>query len=374
MNTIVLRSFAALCILVFFPIGLPIALGIEKHLNKDEAPSESTGLGWKQAVLALSAFNAVCILLLLVGVMPHDALLELLRGSMGTKNAWNETLKQTTPLLLAGLAVFVALRAGLFNIGAEGQLLVGALSATAVALQLPGFGGTMLAILAGAVSGALWAVPAGLIRAYRNGHEVITTIMFNNIAAALAVAMVTGPLKDSGGIGTSTSVVQQSTWLPSLYSNPPFRFNIVLPIAVAILGLAAFWFKRTVGGYELSATGANPRAAEVAGVPTKRVMVRAMAVSGALAGLAGSFQVLAYEHNFFVGFSSGYGFDALGVALLAGNSPWGVLPSSFLFGVLAKGTSSLQSLGVPKGLSGILLGTLIIVFAAYRYRRERSHD
>jgi len=333
-----------------------------------------TGLSWKQIALTLAAFSLVAAALVAIGVMPLDALRELVRGSMGTKNAWNETLKQTTPLLIAGLAVFVALRAGLFNIGAEGQLLVGALAATAVALNVQGFLGMALAIVAGIAAGALWALPAGWIKSHRNGHEVITTIMLNNVAAALAVAMVTGPLKDPSGIGTSTAVVDESTWIPHLYADPPFRLSIVLPLGVLLVALTAIWIKRTVAGFELCATGANPKAAAVAGVETKRVTMRAMTFSGALSGLAGAFQVLAHEHNFFVGFSSGYGFDALGVALLAGNSPWGVLPGSLLFGVLAKGTSSLQVLGVPKGLSGILLAALIIVFAAYRYRKVRSHD
>jgi len=330
-------------------------------------------LGWKQIALALVSFGAIALALIAIGAMPLDVLAELIRGSMGTKNAWNETLKQTTPLLIAGLAVFIALRAGLFNIGAEGQILVGALSATAVALNLAGVPGTLLAIAAGIAAGALWALPAGLIKAYRNGHEVITTIMLNSIAGALAVGLVSGPLRDPAGIGNSTATVHESTWLPALYSDPPLRLSPVLPIALVLVGIAAFWIKRTVAGYELSATGANAKAAAIAGIQTKRVTVRAMTISGALSGLAGAFQVLAYEHNFFVGFSSGFGFDALGVALLAGNSPWGVLPSGLLFGALNKGTSSLQALGVPKGLSGILLAALIIVFAAYRYKKVKSH-
>jgi simple sugar transport system permease protein len=329
--------------------------------------------GWKQAVLAVAAFGFVALALIAVGVMPAEAAMELVRGSMGTKNAWNETLKLTTPLLIAGLAVFIALRAGLFNIGAEGQLLVGGLCGTVVALNVEGVLGTVLACLAGLVAGGLWALPAGLIKAYRNGHEVITTIMLNNIAAALVAGLVAGPLRQEG-MSTSTEVVAESTWLPSLYENVPFRLNIALVGALLLVWGVAVWIKRTVAGYELSATGANPKAAATAGVEVKRVTVRAMTVSGALSGLAGAVQVLAYEHNFYVGFSSGFGFDALGVALLAGGSPWGAVPSALLFGALGKGTTSIQVLGVPKGLSGILLGVIIIVFAAYRYRRVKSHD
>ena len=333
-----------------------------------------TTLGWRQATLALVAFGLVALCLVAVGVMPGKALSELVTGSVGTPNAWNETLKMATPLVISGLAVYVALRAGLFNIGAEGQLLVGGLAATVVALRVPGAFGVVLSVLAGIAGGALWALPAGLIKAYRNGHEVITTIMLNNVAAAVAIGLVSGPLRGQTGLSTTTDTIHESMWLPALYSDPPLRINVILPISVLLVWAVAIWVRRTVSGYELCATGANPKAAATGGVEVKCVTVRAMTLSGALAGLAGAFQVLAHEHKFYPGFSSGYGFDALGVALLSGGSPWGVVPSALLFGALNKGTSSLQFLGVPKGLSGILLGALIIVFAAYRYRRTKSHD
>ena len=331
-------------------------------------------LGWRQIVLALVAFGFVAICLVAIGVMPQDALGELVRGSVQTPSGWNETLKHTTPLLVAGLAVFVALRAGLFNIGAEGQLLVGALASTFVALNIEGILGTLLSIAAGIAAGALWAFPAGWIKAYRNGHEVITTIMLNNVAVALAVGLVAGPLRGGDGLSTATDVVAESHWLPFLYEDPPLRISLALAVALALVACVAFWMKRSVAGFEHQAAGANPKAAAVAGVDVRAVTVRAMCVSGALAGLAGALQMLAYEHNFYTGFSSGFGFDALGVALLAGVSAWGVVPAAFAFGALAKGTTSIQAIGVPKGLSGILLAVLIIVFAAIRYRKEGAHD
>jgi simple sugar transport system permease protein len=302
--------------------------------------------------------------------MPQDALAKLVQGSVGSKNAWNETLKQTAPLIFAGLAVFIALRAGLFNIGAEGQILVGALATTVVALNVEGPAGAILGIHAGVVAGALWALPAGWIKAYRNGHEVISTIMLNNVAAVFALYVVNGPLRHTG---SSTAEIDPSGWIQPIYSDPPFRFSPIILLAIALVAITAYWLRKTVSGYELKACGANPRAAQFAGIDTKRTTLRAMGLSGGIAGLAGSLQVLAYEHNFFAGFSSNYGFDALGVALLAGNSPWGVVPSGFLFGALSKGTSSLQIIGVPKGLSGMLLAVLIIVFAAYRFRRVPAH-
>lgn len=330
--------------------------------------------GWRQTVLALCGFAFVVTCLHAVGVTPLDSLSEILRGSMGSKGAWSETLKQTAPLLLVGVAVFLALKAGLFNIGAEGQFLIGGLCSTAVALNMHSWFGAVVAIIAGIIGGCLWALPAGLIKAYKNGHEVITTIMLNNIAAAIVLAVVSGPMQNSHGLGSSTNPVQASTWIPPLYESLPLKISATLPFIFIIIGVIAYWFKRSVGGFETCATGANKTAAEFAGINVKRVTIRVMATSGAIAGLAGAIQVLAYEHDFFLGFSSGYGFDALGVAILAGNSPWGIVPSAFLFGVLAKGTTSIQLLGVPKGLSGILLGIIIIVVAAYRFRKVKPVD
>ncbi|HXH61099.1 MAG TPA: hypothetical protein VNI20_07050, partial [Fimbriimonadaceae bacterium] len=218
-------------------------------------------LGWKQIVLALASFTFVAACLILIKVMPLDAVSEMIHGSMGTASGWNETLKQATPLLIAGLAVYVALRAGLFNIGAEGQLMMGALCATAVALNVTGILGILLAIVAGTIAGALWAWPAGLIKAYRNGHEVITTIMLNNVAAFLSAWVIAGPLKSSIGLTTSTERVSESVWMPSLISDPPFHLNLVVVLAVVLVGVTAWWMRRTVAGFELSATGANPKAA-----------------------------------------------------------------------------------------------------------------
>ncbi len=328
----------------------------------------------KQSLVAVCGFALVVLCLFAVGVVPLDALFALVNGSMGSTAAWSETLRQTAPLLLVGVAAFLSLKAGLFNIGAEGQFLVGGLCATVVALNVPTVLGSVLALCAGVIAGALWSLPAGLIKAYRNGHEVISTIMLNNIAAAFVVAMVSGPLRNPDGLGTATSVVAETTWIPPLVETGGLKLSASLPFLLLLVGALAFWFKRSVSGYETLATGANETAAECAGIDTKRLVVVNMAWSGAIAGLAGSIQLLASDHDFFVGFSSGYGFDALGVAILAGNSPWGLVPSALLFGVLAKGSTSMQILGVPKGLSGVLLGVIIIVVAVYRFRRTRPVD
>jgi simple sugar transport system permease protein len=230
----------------------------------------------------------------------------------------------------------------------------------------------ILGSFVGALAGALWALPAGLIKAYRNGHEVITTIMLNSVAVYFTTALVGGPLKDPTQDGLTTKDLAASSRLPWIWDHPPVQLSSALVFGVALTVALAFWLRRTVAGYELRAVGANPGAARYAGIDNRRVILNALTGSGAIAGIAGAIQVLAYEGRFYSGFSPGYGFDALGVALLAGGSSWGVIPSSLLFGLLAKGGRALQIDGVPKGITTVVLGLIIVVAAALRYRRSSS--
>lgn len=328
---------------------------------------------WRLPLLVAGALGLLVGALFLVGVAPADAVRTLVGGSLGSPAAFSGTLKESTPLLLAGIAVFLGLRAGLFNIGVEGQFLVGSLACTAAALLVPGAGGILLGVLVGIVAGALWALPAGLIKAFRGGHEVITTIMLNYIAFIFARAIVRGPLDDpqSGGEG-SRRLADQTALQNWQVAGVTFSPSLLLGIFL-LLGLA-WWLYRTVAGYELRVVGANPSAAHVAGISTEAVTVKAMTASGAIAGMAGAFQVLAFEQRFFPELSAGYGFDALGVALLAGAAPLALLPSALGFGMLSQSETPLAILGVPKGITAVVLGLVILVFAAIRYRRMPRHD
>ena len=329
-------------------------------------------MNWKLLALIGVAIAILSAALLLAHESPLHSLQILIHGSLGTPAAISGTLRETTPLLIAGLAVFIALRAGLFNIGVEGQLVVGAAACTFIALKIPTLMGMLLGIGAGMVAGALWALPAGLIKAYRNGHEVITTIMLNNIALYLTTALVSGPMKDPTQQDTATPNVANATRIPWIYNHPPVQINLALVFGILVAVGMAIWLKRTVAGYELQAVGANPVAAKFAGISTAKRTMLAMTVSGALGGLAGAVQVLAYEGRFYEGFSPGYGFDALGVALLAGSSAYGVLPASLLFGILSKGGTALQIEGVPKGITTVVLGFLILIAAVIRYRKVKT--
>jgi len=309
----------------------------------------------------------------LAGVPVLEALRAFLQGSFGSGAAFGGTLRETTPLLLGGVAVYVALRCGLFNIGVEGQLVFGAVCCAAVALRWPGPLGALLGVLCAMGAGAAWAWPAGWIKAYRNGHEVITTIMLNSVAGLLTTALAAGPLRDRTQEAPSTASLAASCMLPS-WSLGGMAVNSGTLLGLLAVAGAWWWIRRSVVGFEWSLTGANPFAAKWAGVRTKRVIVSSMCLSGAIAGLAGAVQVLAFEGRFYSGMSPGYGFDALGVALLAGGSGLGLIPSALLFGALAKGSTSAQILGVPKGISYLVLAILILVAAALRYRRDAGDD
>lgn len=329
---------------------------------------------WKVVGLCIAAIALLFLLILSAGASPVETAAKLWDSAFGNPLKFSNTLKETTPLLLAGLAVYIALKAGLFNIGVEGQITIGAICSAMVALRFPGIPGIALGSLAGIVGGALWAWPAGWLKAYRGGHEVISTIMLNNIASGLTLALVAGPLKDASQEGTTTRDLAANTLLPNIVDANKWQLNIALPMAIGLLFLFSIWLKKSVAGYELRMVGANPQASEFAGIDVKKSIMRAMLASGAVAGFTGAVLVLAFEHRFFHGMSSGFGFDALGVAMLAGATPLAMLGSGLLFGILNKGSSAIQILGIPKGITWIVLALLIIVFAAIRYRREGNHE
>ena len=328
-------------------------------------------------LLVLAAVIAVAWLFTTVDRPLPEVWEGFVRGTTGTPIAWTGTLRETTPLLLLGAGVFIALRAGLFNIGIEGQFIVGAACSAWVALNLPGPLGSepvrmLLAMLAGGVAGALWALPAAWIKAYRNGHEVISTIMLNSIAIALTDFLVAGPLKDPKGASPSTAKLAEAMRLPFAFSQGNLQVSSGLLLGIALAVAMYLWLRFRVAGYELRLTGENPTAARAAGVSVARVTMAAMVASGAIGGAAGAIHVLAFEGRFYQGFSPGYGFDALGVALLAAGNSLLLIPAGFLFGFLTKGGASLQVFGVPKGITTIMLGLIILVAAAIRYRRESN--
>jgi ABC-type uncharacterized transport system permease subunit len=324
-------------------------------------------------LLALAAALALSSLVMLAfHADPLRALRALFEGALGSQQGSAETLVQTAALLFAGLGVAIAFRAGLFNIGAEGQLVAGALctAVAGAALHLPAVFEVPICLAAGAAGGAAWAGIAGVLRARFGASEVITTIMLNYVAFLGANYLVAGPLRGDAN-APETALIAASAILPPILAGT--RLTIALPIALLLAFAFAWWLWRSVAGYELRAVGRSERAARYAGVDPARVIVQAMAMSGALAGLSGATEVLGLLHRFSAQLSPGYGFTSIAVALLGGCDPIGVIFSAFFFGALQNGALAMQSsAGVPKDLVAVVEGLVILFIAARRFSGGRT--
>lgn len=328
----------------------------------------------KIPILFICGIAVIVLSLVVVKANIFEAVKTIFTGSLGDAKRLSGTIKEMSPLLILGASVYLALKAGLFNIGAEGQYLVGACFGSFAMIAVGGPLGVVIGCLAGIVCGALWALPAGVIKAYRNGHEVITTIMLNAIAMNLTKALVAGPFKGKDQPTPSTSVMPIDTQLTPLIHYKDLEIPQSFVVGLIVVIALAYWLNKTVSGFELKAAGANPTAAQFAGVKTKQVTVKAMLMSGGLAGLAGALQVAQFEHRFYDGFATGYGFDALGVSLLSGSNPFFLVISSFFFGALNKGGTALAIMGVNKGITMVVLAVVILMFAAVRYgKKEVNH-
>jgi len=309
------------------------------------------------------ALAVAAVVMLLAKSNPLAAYAALTQGALGSTAGVAETLTQTTILLFTGLGVAIAFRAGLFNIGAEGQLVVGALCAAVAgaALHAPSAIEVPVCFAAGALGGGCWALIAGWLRARRGASEVITTIMLNYVAFFGVNYLVSGPLRGSESAPETAQIWQTAVLQPII---PGTRLTIAFPLAVVAAVLALWWLQRTVSGYELRTLGRSERAARYAGIQTQRVIMQTMALSGALAGLGGASEVLGLLHRFNAELSPGYGFTSIAVALLAQSSPLAVIASAFFCGILQNGALSMQALaGVPKDLVSVIEG-LVILFMA----------
>ncbi len=294
---------------------------------------------------------------------------------------FTDSLVLATPYIFAGLAVAIGFRCGLFNIGAEGQFFMGALGSAFVGYSivgLPWFIHLPLALLGGAAAGAVWGAIPGYLKAKFGAHEVVNTIMMNWIAFRLSDWLLQGPMKATG-YRPVTPNVEVTAELPRFFPEP-LRFNWGFPLALLFAFLVYWFLFKTTLGFEIRAVGANPDAAKYSGMSVMRNFVLVMTISGALAGLAGSAQVLGTDHWVGQGFSAGYGFDSIALALLGKSHPFGVVLAALLFGILRGGATSMQSLaGIPIDIISVIQGLVIIFIAApdiirwiYRLRIGRT--
>jgi ABC-type uncharacterized transport system permease subunit len=321
----------------------------------------------------IAAFVVGGVIIYFIGDDPIETYKLLVGSALTWPDGIGYTLFYATPLIFTGLAVAVAFRCGLLNIGAEGQLTVGALATawTGIAFaNQPAWILIPMTCLAAIVSGALWGAIPGVLKARFGSHEVINTIMMNFIAAGVASALTQSYLKSPGDailesavIGTGARLPRLGQWIPGLPTRIPLNVSFLLAIAACVGVYIFLW--RTKWGYEIRATGANPSAAEYGGINVRKQIVLAMAVSGGLAGMVAINEVLGYRYRYYQGFSSGYGFTGIAVALLGRNHPAGVLIAALFFGALLRGGLFVDifTAHVSKDLV-LVLQALVVLFVA----------
>lgn len=308
------------------------------------------------------ALATVALLLVAVGSNPVDAYRDMWNAALGDRFALSTTVTKTMPRLLTALGIALALRAGLWNIGAEGQLYVGALATTAVALYAPDLGAPLLitmSLVAGALAGAAWAMIPGVLRATRGVSEVITSLMLVYIGIQLTNYVLESPWSEPGSTFPSSPYVPDGASLPTIVSGTLLNAGALVGLALVLV--AWFLMSRSTFGLRLNAIGGNERAARMAGVRVSLMVVLAMAASGAFAGLAGGMEVLGVRGRLVEGFSPGYGFEAIAIALLGRLNAFGILGAALLFGALDAGSAGLQTAaqGVPASISQVAEGLAV---------------
>ncbi len=314
----------------------------------------------------------VISLLITAGIMalsgknPWKAYEVLFTSALGSPVAVADTLLVATPLIFSGLATAISFRAGVFNIGVEGSLYLGAFAAAWVAftfVHLPGVLLVSLAFLLAGIIGGIWLLVPGYLKAYLNVDEIVTTIMLNYVAIFFTSYLVNYPFAVPGLANAMSPRIAKQAMLTRLL--PPSQFNISFFLAIAAVVATWFLFARTTLGLELRTLGLNPIFARWSGMPSAKVILKVMFISGFLGGLAGAGQVLGVNYRFVANFSPGYGFDGIAVALLANNDPWGSFLAALLFGILRNGGATMELLlDIPLEIVRILEGTIILFVTA----------
>jgi len=316
------------------------------------------------AVIAALLVGAV--FLLAVNADPIKVYSRLITGAVGNTYSQTQTIGKATPLLLIAIGICIAFRANVLNIGAEGQVIIGGLATSAFTLafrDLPPWLLVSGGLLAGFAAGAAYAGIPGVLKAWFGVNEILSTIMMNQIAVQLLIVLLTGPMRDSSAESTAANIIQTAelpatAWLPTIVPRTYFHTGAVLAVALSFVVYFFMW--RTVTGYRIRATGLNPGAARYAGIPTRRMMLVAIVLSGGFAGLAGGVEVLGVTHRAIQDFSTGYGFSGIVVALFGSLHPIGAIPASLLFGGLLVSGTKLQSVGVTSAMVTVLEGLIVL--------------
>ncbi|HAZ48633.1 MAG TPA: ABC transporter permease [Cyanobacteria bacterium UBA11369] len=334
---------------------------------------DSTLLPILSPLIAIAlALGVGAILILLAKANPITAYGILIQESLTNYYGFGNMLTKTAPLLLSSLGVLLALKAGLFNIGAEGQIYMGGLGSALVGLYLPGIPGFIhvtLALLGGFLLGAIWGLIPGYLKAIRGVNEVITTLLLNYIALNFIGYLANNPLKEPGAPSAYSSLISESARLPIIMPQTQAHAGIF----IGLLATVILWviLARSPLGYQIAAVGLNPVAARYAGMSVEGTIVAVMAIAGGLAGLAGAGEVMGLKYRLFDRFSPGYGFDAIAIALLSRGNIGGILLTSVFFAILRTGANVMQrSAGVPVTVVYAIQG-LTVLFIAISFAIER---
>jgi simple sugar transport system permease protein len=315
-------------------------------------------------VAVVAALTVGILLLLAVGAPPFEALGLLVEGSVGSPGKLSVTLLAWAPLILASAGLVVTFAAGLWNIGVEGQLIMGAIAASWMARSVPGPVWVVIpaTIVAGALGGAVWALLAGVLKTKGHVHEIFGGLGLDFVAAGLATYLVIGPWKREGVASTSgTDLFREEAWMPEFSA-----FGVtwpVIPVALGIASVVLVWLllRGTLFGLKLKAVGSNAHSSYIRGIPTNRYLLGAFAIGGALAGVAGSVQATAFHHKLVPAISGGYGFLAILVVLLAGFSAVAIAPIALFFVAISVGSTQLDlRLGIDSAFGGVLQGIIVL--------------
>lgn len=326
----------------------------------------------------LSALLIGAVVLLFLRVNPLEAYAAIFTGVFGSMSGFTQSLVKATPLLLVGLGICIAFRASVINIGAEGQIMLGALGATAWALGFRDWPAWLLipsTLLASFLSGALWGFIPGVLKARFHVNEILSTVMLNAIATQLMNALVRGPLIDKAGVSAGTYLAQserlpEAAWLPRLIPQTLLNAGAILAVVLAVLVYLFLW--RTTIGFRIRAVGLNPDASRYAGVNVPFYQALSLTLAGGLAGLAGAVEVMGVHHRLLEGITSGYGFSGIVAALFGGLHPLGLIPAAWLFGSLLVGADKMQrAVQVPSALIDMLLGLVVLFVVGSAFISKR---
>jgi ABC-type uncharacterized transport system permease subunit len=331
-------------------------------------------------VIALAAALAVSALLMLsAGANVGEAYLALFRGGFGSWNAFLETLVESTPMMLTGLAATLAFRAQIWNIGAEGQLATGAMFSLMAAMNLTFLPAPLLFIailLAALLGGALCGWIPGYLKARLNTNEIIVTVMMNYIVRYGLSFMLAGPWKDPSSYYLQSSMIPEKAYFPVLVSGSRLHAGFVVALIVAVIFYLLLF--RTSFGYEVRALGLNPVAAKFKGIPIGRIVIVVMTLSGGVAGLAGAGELVGVQHRLRLDIFAGYGFTGIIIAMLADLHPLGVIAAAIFFGGLINGSMGMQiATGVPVAIVYVIQAVVLLfllaaqVISRYQVRRVK---